>query len=199
MTCIAAVAHKGNVWMGADSAGVAGLALAVRRDPKIYRVGKFLFGFTSSFRMGQLLGYKFTPPAHHSEWDAERYMTTVFIDALRDTLKAGGYARTEHGEETAGEFLVGYMGRIFRVCSDYQVGENLEPFDAVGCGAALALGALHATRDKPPTERIYAALEAAEAFSAGVRRPFRVEQTQNSAADGEGTVSAIATQPGGAA
>ena len=43
MTCIAAVAHEGNVWMGADSAGVAGLALAVRRDPKIYRVGDFLF------------------------------------------------------------------------------------------------------------------------------------------------------------
>ncbi len=54
MTCIAAVAHEGNVWMGADSAGVSGLALAVRRDPKIYRVGDFLFGFTSSFRMGQL-------------------------------------------------------------------------------------------------------------------------------------------------
>lgn len=179
MTCIAAVAHEGNVWMGADSAGVAGLSLAVRRDPKIYRVGDFLFGFTSSFRMGQLLGYKFTPPQHHSEWDAERYMTTVFIDSLRDTLKAGGYARTDNGAEVAGEFLVGYRGRIFRVCSDYQVGENVEPFDAVGCGAELALGALHATRDKPPAARVGAALEAAEAFSAGVRRPFRVEQTHN--------------------
>lgn len=179
MTCIAAVAHEGNVWMGADSAGVAGLALAVRRDPKIYRVGDFLFGFTSSFRMGQLLGYKFTPPLHHSEWDAERYMTTAFIDALRGTLKDGGYARTNNGAEEAGEFLVGYRGRIFRVCSDYQVGENIEPFDAVGCGAELALGALHATRDKAPADRVGAALEAAEAFSAGVRRPFRVEQTHN--------------------
>ena len=87
MTCIAAVAEGGNVWMGADSAGVAGLSLSVRRDPKIYRVGEFLFGFTSSFRMGQLLGYKFSPPLHHSEWDADRYMTTVFIDALRDTVR----------------------------------------------------------------------------------------------------------------
>lgn len=179
MTCIAAVAEGGNVWMGADSAGVAGLSLAVRRDPKIYRVGEFLFGFTSSFRMGQLLGYKFSPPLHHSKWDAERYMTTVFIDALRDTLKAGGYARMHDGAEEAGEFLVGYQGRIFRVCSDYQVGENLEPFDAVGCGAELALGALHATKDRPPADRVTAALEAAEAFSAGVRRPFLVEQTHN--------------------
>jgi ATP-dependent protease HslVU (ClpYQ) peptidase subunit len=179
MTCIVAIAEDGAVWMGADSAGVAGLSLAVRRDPKIYRVGDFLFGFTSSFRMGQLLGYKFSPPQHHSEWDAERYMTTVFIDSLRDTLKAGGYARTDNGAEVAGEFLVGYRGRVFRVCSDYQVGENVQSFDAVGCGSELAMGALHATQGKEPSERISAALEAAEAFSAGVRRPFRVEKTPN--------------------
>jgi ATP-dependent protease HslVU (ClpYQ) peptidase subunit len=176
MTCIVAVAEDGIVWMGADSAGVSGLSLAVRRDPKIYRVGEFLFGFTSSFRMGQLLGYKFTPPLHHAEWSVERYMTTVFIDALRDTLKAGGYARTNNGAEEAGEFLVCYSGRIFRVCSDYQVGENMEPFDSVGCGSDLALGALHATRgEMTPEDRVEAALEAAEAFSAGVRRPFHIE------------------------
>jgi hypothetical protein len=165
--------------MGADSAGVAGYALSIRRDPKIYRVGEFLFGFTSSFRMGQLLGYKLSPPQHHSEWDTERYMTTVFVDALRDTLKAGGYARANNGEEAAGEFLVGYRGRIFRVCSDYQVGENVEPFDAVGCGAELAMGALYATRDRSPADRVAMALGAAEAFSAGVRGPFRMEKTPN--------------------
>lgn len=175
MTCIAAVAHDGNVWMGADSAGVAGFSLAVRRDPKIYRVGDFLFGFTSSFRMGQLLGYRFSPPQHHSDVCVERYMSTEFVDALRSALKDGGYARTENGEEAAGEFLVAYRGRIFRVCSDYQVGENLEPFAAVGCGADLALGALYAAREKSPCDRVTLALEAAAAFSAGVRGPFLVQ------------------------
>ena len=177
MTCIVAIAEAGNIWMGADSAGVVGYSLSARRDPKIYRVGDFLFGFTSSFRMGQLLGYKFSPPQHHREWDVERYMVTVFVDELRSTLKSGGYARTHDGEEEAGQFLVGYQGRIFRIDSDYQVGENIEPYNAVGCGAALALGALHATRGKTPDERISAALEAAEAFNAGVRRPFIIKKT----------------------
>lgn len=172
MTCIVAVTDGETVWMGADWAGVDGYSLAIRKDPKIYKVGEFMFGFTSSFRMGRLLGYKFVPPDHHSEWDIERYMTTAFIDALRDTLKAGGYARTKDGAEEAGEFLVGYRGRIFRICSDYQVGENLGDFDAVGCGAELALGAMHATPGKNAIDRITTALEAAEAFSAGVRRPF---------------------------
>ena len=179
MTCIAAVADSGNVWMGADSAGVAGLTLSVRRDPKIYRVGTFLFGFTSSFRMGQLLGYSLTPPHHQNDWSTDRYMNTAFVDALRSTLKTGGYAKTHDGAEEAGEFLVGYHGRVFRICSDYQVAENIEPFDAVGCGAELALGALHATKGKAPSDRVAAALEAAEAFSAGVRRPFRVGQLHN--------------------
>jgi hypothetical protein len=103
-------------------------------------------------------------------------MTTVFIDSLRETLKRGGYARTESGAEAAGEFLVGYMGRIFKVCSDYQVAENVVPFDAVGCGADLALGALYATNGADPDVRVTMALQAAEAFSAGVRGPFLFER-----------------------
>lgn len=174
MTCIVAIAHEGIVYMGADSAGVAGMQLSVRRDPKIYQVGDFLFGFTTSYRMGQLLGYSFTPPTRKPEESTERYMTTTFVDALRLTLKLGGYAKTENGVEQSGEFLVGYRGRVFRICADYQVGENHAAFDAVGCGSDIALGAMYACDDKPPTERIRRALLAAESFSAGVRAPFMI-------------------------
>lgn len=176
MTCIAAIAHDGRVFMAADSAGLAGLDLVIRKDPKIYRVGDFMFGFTSSFRMGQLLGHKFNPPQHQSDLTTETYMATAFVDALRETLKAGGYARINNGEEAAGDFLVGYRGRLFRICCDYQVAESIENFDAVGCGAQLAIGALHATADQKPLARLNKAMEAAEAFSAGVRRPFRFEE-----------------------
>ena len=43
---------------------------------------------------------------------------------------------------------------------------------------------LHAARDTAPADRVLGALEAAEAFSAGVRRPFRVEQTPNAEISG---------------
>lgn len=175
MTCIAAIVEGGDVWMGADSAGVAGLDLCIRRDPKIYRVKNILFGFTSSFRMGQLLGHRFNPPEHQAEWTIERYLHTVFIDAVRQTLKDGGFARTTNGEEQAGSFLVGYKGRLFNVCCDYQIAENVLPFNAVGCGALVALGALYVSAGKPPEKRLIEALYAAEAFSAGVRGPFIVE------------------------
>ncbi len=173
MTIIAAIAENGRVWMGADSAGVSGYSLTVRRDPKIYQVGELLFGFTSSFRMGQLLGHSFVAPLRDDALSPERFMSTVFIDAVRTTFKSGGYARVHDGEEAAGVFLVGYRGRIFRVESDYQVGESVENFDAVGCGADVALGALYVSRDLDPVVRIHGALTAAEAFSAGVRGPFK--------------------------
>lgn len=176
MTCIAAIAEDGVVYMGADSAGVDGLFLHTRKDAKLCRVGEFLFGCTTSFRMAQLVRYKFQPPTHHPDVAADLYMATDWIDALRNTFKSGGFAETKDGREVGGEFLVGYRGRIFHIFSDYQVGENVLPFDACGCGDQLALGAMHANKHDGPYARVKAALEAAEAFSAGVRGPFVFEE-----------------------
>ncbi|KKO71831.1 hypothetical protein AAV32_09670 [Kerstersia gyiorum] len=57
----------------------------------------------------------------------------------------------------------------------YQVGEAASGYDAVGCGADIALGALCATTGMADhNSRIGLALHAAEAHSAGVRGPFTV-------------------------
>jgi hypothetical protein len=183
MTCIVALKHAGKIYMGSDSAGVGGLSLTVRADPKIYRVGPALFGFTTSFRMGQLLGHSFTMPKHDSDQTIETFMATTFINALRVCLKDGGFAKKINETESGGNFLVGYRGRIFNVWDDYQVGESALPYDAVGCGFDLALGSLHTTaalklRSILPRERIRFALAAAERFSAGVRGPFKIEMLE---------------------
>lgn len=69
MTCIVGLVDQGNVWIGGDSAGVGGYDLMLRADQKVFRNGDFLMGFTSSFRMGQLLRYKLSPPKLHSDDD----------------------------------------------------------------------------------------------------------------------------------
>lgn len=174
MTCIVGLEEKGKVWLGADSAGVAGYSLTVRADEKVFTDGPFVFGFTSSFRMGQLLRYSFVPPDHDPRVEIDRYMATTFIDAVRNCLKAGGVARNDMGVETAGQFLVGYQGNLFFVDYDFQVGRSTETFNAVGCGQDLALGAMFASEGLKPQKRIEQALSAAAAFSAGVRGPFKV-------------------------
>lgn len=178
MTCIVALREQDVIYMGADSAGVSSWSLAQRVDPKIYRVGQMLIGFTSSFRMGQLLGYSLSLPEHQPDMPVERYMATVFVDAVRACLKNGGWAENEKGQEKGGQFLAAYRGRIFEVWSDYQVAERSEPYAAAGCGVDLALGSLYTSAhlQSDPRARVTLALEAAEAFSAGVRGPFRIEE-----------------------
>ena len=176
MTCIVGLAHQGKVWMGGDSAGVAGLDLAVRKDPKVFRRGPFLIGYTSSFRMGQLLRFKFNPPEIPDGMDLFEYLATLFVDALRTCLKDGGYARKVSEEETGGTFLVGIHGRLFAIGNDYQVAENAAPFAACGCGDSVALGALEVMPEGMlPAAKLRRALEAAEAWSAGVRGPFVID------------------------
>ena len=180
MTCIVGlikIAHDDStkVYIGADSAGSDGYNVTIRVDKKVFKVGEFLFGCTSSFRMIQLLQFSFTPPVHHPDVDVYRYMCTDFVEGVRATLKNGGYTRINSNEETGGTFLVGYRGRLFRIDADFQVGESIDPFESVGCGSSYALGALEALRDKHPAdETITQALQIAERRSGGVRGPFHI-------------------------
>lgn len=174
MTAIVGLVHSdGSVHMGGDSAGVSGWSLTVRADTKVFHNGPYLFGFTTSFRMGQLIHHAFTPPKPTAK-GLERFMSTVFIDALRACLKEGGWARKDNDREEGGTFLVGVGGQLFVVQDDYQVGQAADSYAAVGCGDQIALGALYATAGTtmPARKRIRLALEAAERFSAGVRSPF---------------------------
>lgn len=172
MTCIVGLVDGDRVHIGGDSAGVGGYALTVRADRKVFRNGDFIMGFTTSFRMGQLLQHAFTPPKRHPDTDIEKFMVTEFVDAVRRCLKDGGFAARHDEVEAAGTFLVGYAGRLFRIDSDYQVGEASDGFDAVGCGEQIAQGSLFSTAGHKPLDRLKTALAAAERFNAGVRGPF---------------------------
>lgn len=179
MTVIAGVVHHGRVHLGGDSAGVAGYTLTTRADTKVWASGSYAFGFTSSFRMGQLLRHAFQPPAP-ADGDLHGFMVTIFIDALRTCLKDGGWARKDSEQEQAGTFLVGVTGgRLFTIDSDYQVAESADGYAAVGCGGDLALGALHATAalDLKPRARLALALAAADHHSAGVTGPYVYAKT----------------------
>jgi hypothetical protein len=171
MTCIVGLVSGDSVFLGADSLAVRGWDKSIRKDPKIYTFGEFTIGFTTSFRMGQILGYS-SPPTHPENMGINEYMCTLFVDHCRDVLKTKGFAEINSNREQGGAFLLAYRGRLFRIESDFQVCENACGFDAVGCGDSFALGALHVTPKLDPAKRLYKALQAAEAFCTGVGGPF---------------------------
>ena len=185
MTCIVAITDGRAVVLGGDSAGVGGHELRLRADSKVFQVGCYAIGFTTSFRMGQILRYGTELPEPPNE--LERFIVTDFVPAVRQSFADHGFAKTarftppgeagviEEGQDVGGLFLVGVAGQIFSIQQDYQLERPVAPYSAVGFGAPVALGALHALEtvsDLSLRERAAKALEAAEAYSAVVRGPF---------------------------
>lgn len=174
MTCIVGLEKDGAVYIGGDSAGVSGYDVTIHSEPKVFRNGPMLIGYTSSFRMGQLLEHVLQIPDNDG-LDDMRYLVSVFIPALRECLKSNGFAEIDKNAESGGTFLLGYNGKLYKVASDYQVSRSADGFDACGCGESYALGAMmDAQRRLPPRMAVEYALEISYYFSVGVRPPFCV-------------------------
>jgi ATP-dependent protease HslVU (ClpYQ) peptidase subunit len=165
VTCIVGWVENGIVYLGADSAGMDTntYAISVQRQPKVFYNGPMIIGYTTSFRMGQLLEHALVVPPQTDDESIEHYMVTTFMDTVRDCLKSHGWSTVTHNNESGGQFLVGYRGRLFVVESQFNVLEAAQPYAAIGCAEAVASGAL-------------CALKAAAACSAGVRGPFTILQ-----------------------
>lgn len=176
MTCIVGLEVENGVIIGGDSAAPSGWDIYTTRLPKVFRLGNFIVGYTTSFRMGQLLQYRLkVEPKTEGQNDIE-YMVATFIDAVRACLKEGGFAKVENEQEEGGQFLVGYNGRLYEVHADFQVNSSENGYHAVGCGANYALGSLWTSRDwLDPAFRVNQALKAAGHFSNGVRPPYYTE------------------------
>lgn len=177
MTCIVGYVENDKVYIGGDSAAVSNINITIRKDPKVFMNSEYLIGFTSSFRMGQLLMYCDLPRIRPDESDIYKFMCTEFINKVRSVFRKNGYSTVESSVEYGGVFLVGYKGRLFKIYSDFQVAESYEPFASCGCGEDYALGAMHMIHETnlTPEEKIEKSLMCAEHFSGGVSKPFIIK------------------------
>jgi ATP-dependent protease HslVU (ClpYQ) peptidase subunit len=180
MTCVAGIVKGSRVYIAGDSAGSNDWhQLTLRLDKKVFRRDDLgmIFGCCGSFRMIQMLHYVFAPPLPPSEEELDHYMATTFINAVRSCFLEGGFAKKKEEREKGGHFLVGVRGRLFEIESDYQVGESLDGYAAIGSGDDVALGVLFATHhlDMSPEQRLMLALEGAQHHITSVRAPFLIE------------------------
>jgi len=181
MTCIVGMISGNKVTIGADSAGVSGLDITIRKDPKVFTTGEFVIGCTSSFRMIELLQFSLKVK-ERGDKEVYEYMCTDFIKGVRKCFRKGGYLQKyTSGDDKGGQFLVGYQGRLFKIDNDFQVGESVDDYDSCGCGESYAFGSLYNTEPDRANvlyttdDRITRALETAEKFSGGVSAPFIIK------------------------
>jgi len=176
MTCIIGLEHDSKIYLGADSASSEGGRVRENRLPKVFERDAFLIGYTTSFRMGQILWQYLDVRAQGENETDNAYIICGFVEAARECFKEHGYATVENGHEEGGQFLVGHKGKLYQIGSGYGVTRVADGFNAVGCGSSYALAAMKALNLVSPITRIRRSLEIAAHFSAGVKRPFLVLQ-----------------------
>jgi ATP-dependent protease HslVU (ClpYQ) peptidase subunit len=178
MTCIVGIREKNRIVIGADSLGSNGFTKTIRHDKKVFINNGMIFGFTSSFRMGQILEYSFVPPEQSRKENDFKYLVNTFIPALIETYSKKSYLRKSSDQAVGGEFLLGYKNKLYKIEGDFQVGIAADEFDACGCGENFALGSLHTTKhlklDLTSEERIKLAINAAAEYSSGVGGPIKI-------------------------
>ena len=174
------VEDDGTVWLGGDAGGSTTYKLWVRKDSKVFIQGEFIVGFTGSFRARDILRYGMTMQQPKEGDDLDRFMRTVFIDDIRQAFNKAGYLSKDDGQDGHNStLLVGVRGRLFIVGSDFQVGEQHDPFAAIGSGQPEAQASLLTTRDwRDPQKRLTEALYVSSYFNPGsVSPPFSFVRT----------------------
>lgn len=140
MTCIIAyIDELGNAHMVGDSGGT-NVSQHSRTDlstSKIFKKGDMLVGFTTSFRMGQLLQYCLKLPERKEDLSDYEYLITQFVPALFEMYENGKYAKDP--EKKGGNFLIAWNGEIYEVTAEYSVLWMDSMFGSVGSGYNYAL------------------------------------------------------------
>lgn len=177
MTCIVALKTKTGFVMGADSIATDMYHYGTMVNPKIFKKGEFIIGFTNSFRFGKIIEHSFNPPKHKAGLTDDEYLNTVFSTELRKCLKDGGYTYIKDNHEEGGGALIGYHGKVWVSQDDFSVIEYRGEVIAVGSGRVpveAAVKALKKHTKMSDEDILLAALHAVEETIISVKAPFNI-------------------------
>lgn len=174
MTCIVGVEYKNTVLIGGDIQGTGRNNKIIHTHPKVFSRNGVVFGFTSSYRFGQLIEHTLEEPIiPDSIDDIYRWLTLVLVPKLQTSMKNGWY--TDGGTPLGGNCLIGIKNQLWELQSDWSVIRSVKGYAAVGSGCEYAMGSMFAMmHDKPPKTRaehinlVKIAIMAAGTFSPSV-------------------------------
>lgn len=178
MTCVVGLEHDGTVWLGGDSTCNGEDSVMIQREAKVFTRGPYIIGFAGSFRVGAILRYIVDlPPLPKTGVD--RMMVTDFASELRRSFTNEGLD-TDKQADWDWSALVGIRSSLYCVEPDLHVWRHREKYAAIGTGALVALGAMHALSqtDLTAQQKIETALEGAAKYVPSVRGPWTLVSTR---------------------
>lgn len=150
MTCIIGIEFEGKVFLAGDKLGSNGWTGSEYHCPKVFENGDGIFGYTSSYRWGQLLEFGLTDIlAPKDETEMHRWMVTSLVPDIRKVLKDSEY------NEKGTNALMGINGQLWEYQNDHSVLRSTNGYAAVGSGETFASAVMgYAMRHhKPRTEQ----------------------------------------------
>lgn len=189
MTCIVGLVDKPNqrVYVGGDSAGSNYHSISTRLDTKVFKIDGLIFGFTTSFRYGQILRHKMRVPTYEIGEHPDEYMYRLVTEYL-NVLTEEQWIRKDEPRPEGGHILIGwnrplrdgsFEPLLYNVQGDCAYGRVADGYDACGSGCSTAVGALFASKDMDmtPKDRVKQALNAASYHTPFVRAPYKILST----------------------
>lgn len=147
MTVIIGFIDKSKVYIGGDRLASNNYYKAEAAEPKVFKKGEFIIGYTSSFRFGEILQYGFNPPYHSKDIETDKeYMVTHFIPEVRKSLEDGKYSKSD-ADGKSGVAIIGYRNKLYTLQEDWSIIEYLSGVHTTGAGAEYAQGAMSALRN----------------------------------------------------
>ena len=180
MTCIVGLKDKatGTVYISGDSAAANDWHdCNIRTDPKVFKVSGHIFGYTTSFRFGQIVRHDLKIPKPRKSSD--RHAFDICNEILKITSNRK-YTKAKDNQASGGTLIMAWGAELYSIHDDFQYANVAREYTAVGCGYHTALGSLYTTHGHDMTAklRVKIALEAAAAHSGAVCAPFRILQTK---------------------
>lgn len=179
MTIIVGLECDDCTYIGGDAGATdpESLDSVIVADSKVFFKDNILFGFSSSFRVGQLLKYSIKLPCNKKMSEME-YLVTVVADRIKNICtKKGIIGKTDDQEDFIdSNVLCAINGKLFQIESSLAIIKSKFPYAAIGSGAPYAVGALYALQDSPipPEEKIRIALDTACMHNAACRGPYTI-------------------------
>ena len=159
MTVIVGITNGTNVYIGGDRGVSDDETILSLSRPKVHINNGWVFGYSGSLGIGQLMEFIDMPDAGE---DPYKTLRMDVVSSMRNAIDLYGVSNAE----TTSEFIIGTQGRLFEMNTvDWSVAEVNET--ALGSGSPLALGSLYTTKDFPATPefRINLAIESAIKYS----------------------------------
>jgi ATP-dependent protease HslVU (ClpYQ) peptidase subunit len=168
MTCIVGIEFNDKVLMGGDIQGTGYNNKVVHTQPKVFNKKGVLFGFTTSYRFGQLLEHGLADPVvPEDDNEIYRWLITVLIPDIKKALKTGDY-------EKGGTCLIGVKGQLWELQDDFSVLRSVKGYTACGSGYEYAMGSMFTTAGQRPslsTQQEYTNAVKAAILTAGTFSP----------------------------